>query len=235
MRRKILGFFSAAILMAAGLIVAQPANSMALGGGNCGAGTPLGFKPWYDGLCTGNSRNDEIKQPDEGNEQELIQFIWMVALNILFDLLLAVGYLAIGFVVYGGYLYIMSQGDPAKTMKGKKTLISAIIGTIIAMVASVAVNTGRVILGINDEDGWAQGDISQEQIKNAFTWAYSVAGIVAVIFIVKGGLDYLLSTGDPGKVRKATMSIIYAVAGLVVVILAAVITMFIVNATGEAL
>ena len=69
------------------------------------------------------------------------------------DLLVAVGYLALGFVVYGGYLYIMSQGDPGKLAKGKKTLTSAIIGTIIAMVASIAVNTLKVVLGINT-NGW---------------------------------------------------------------------------------
>ena len=70
---------------------------------------------------------------EQGDEHELTQYIWVIVLNVLFDLVLAVGYLAIGFIIYGGYLYIMSQGDPARAARGKKTLTSAIVGTIIAL------------------------------------------------------------------------------------------------------
>ncbi len=235
MKRKILAFLCSALMLGAGLVLAKPSEAMALGGGNCGAPVFLGFRAWYDGLCNGNTKNDEVQMPEKGNEHEAVQFIWVIILNILFDLMLAVGYLAIGFVIYGGYLYIMSQGDPGKVAKGKKTLTSAIIGTIIALVSSVAVNTVRVVLGINQNDGWNQGQFTQDQVQNAFAWAYSMAGVIAVIFIIRGALEYLMSQGDPGKVRKATQSIIYAVVGLVIVLMAAVITFFVVNATGEAL
>ena len=63
-----------------------------------------------------------------------------IILNILADLSLAVGYLSLGFIIYGGYLYIMSSGDPGKAAKGKKTLMAAVIGTAIAMLASVIMN-----------------------------------------------------------------------------------------------
>lgn len=235
MKRRILAFLGVLLTVFMGTAVLNPTEVVALGGGDCGAGTPLGFRAWYAGLCDGNEKDSEIQKPDNQDESELVQFIWTIILNVLFDLLVAVGYLALGFVVYGGFLYIMSQGDPVKLAKGKRTLTAAIIGTVIALVASIAVNTIRVILGINSNDLWAQQEFTKDNISGAFAWAYSVAGIVAVIFIIKGALDYLLSSGDPAKTRKATQSIIYAVVGLVIVLLAALITTFVINSTGGAL
>lgn len=212
----------------AGVVSLAPQPAMALGGGNCGAPEFLGFKPWYAGLC---NDSDEIQSPN--GEAELRSFIWVIVLNISFDLSLAVGLLAIGFIIYGGYMYIMSQGDPARAAKGKKTLTAAIIGTVVAMAASLIVNTGKVILMINDIDGWKSTETVTDQVENIFTWAYTVSGIVAVAFIVRGAVEYLTSQGDPGRTSKATRSIIFAVVGLVIVILAAAITNFVMGSTGS--
>ena len=43
-----------------------------------------------------------------------------------------------------------------------------------------------------------------------------VSGTVAVIYIVIGGVQYMTSTGDPGKTQKAKNTILYALIGLVV-------------------
>lgn len=54
----------------------------------------------------------------------------------------------------------------------------------------------------------------------------TIMGIIAavcVIVIVIGGIQYMTSTGDPGKVKKAKDTILYGIIGLVIVILAAVI------------
>lgn len=218
-----------------GATVMVPTPAMALGGGNCGQPGFLGFKPWYAGLCDGNSSNSDIKAPEQGDEADLAAFIWTIVLNVLVDLMVAISYLAIGFIIYGGYLYIMSQGDPGKAMRGKKTITNAIIGTIVALVASVTVNTVRVILGINTSDSWKNEGFNAESVQNIFSWAYTAAGIVAVIFIIKNAVDYMLSQGDPGKTRKATQGIIYAVVGLIVVLLAAAITTFVINSTNGAM
>ena len=47
-----------------------------------------------------------------------------------------------------------------------------------------------------------------------------VGGIVAAVFIVVGGFNYMTSAGDAGKVAKAKNTIIYALIGLVVCVLA---------------
>ncbi len=155
------------------MTVMVPENAMAdggLGSGSCGAPVFLGFKPWYADLCNGDKRDSEIVQPDD--EEKTVQFIWTVVLNILFDAFLAVGYLAIGFVIYGGFLYITAQGDPSKALKGQKTLTSAIVGTILTMTATVIVNTAKIVLGISG-NGWKQhedGGFASEQIQDMFNW-----------------------------------------------------------------
>lgn len=58
---------------------------------------------------------------------------------------------------------------------------------------------------------------------------YMVAGIVAVIAIIVGGIRYVVSNGDAAGVKSAKNTILYAVAGLVVVIAAAAITDFVIK------
>lgn len=212
-----------------GTAVLAPKPVEALGGHSCGVDGVLGFKPWYAGLCESDDPKSPIKAPGKDDEQEIARFVWTIVLNVLVDLMVAIGYLAIGFVIYGGFLYIMSQGDPSKVMKAKKTLTNAVIGTVIALSASVAVNTVRVILNINSNDSWNQGEYTTAQIQEVLNWAYVVAGIIAVVFIIKNGVNYMLSHGDPGKTRTATQGLIYAAVGLVVVVLAAVITNFVIG------
>lgn len=234
MKQKILAFLVTVLTVGGFFAVAVPTPVAASGEPSCGAPIFLGFRPWYANLCTGDSRDDEIKQPT--NQDEIVTFIWTVVLNVLYDLLLAVGYLAIGFVVYGGFLYITAQGDPGKAAKGQKTLTTAVIGTVLAMAATVIVNTAKIVLGIDGND-WNQneGGYTGEQLMNIFSWIYTVAGIVAVVFIVKGGIEYVISRGDPSKVQKATRALIYAVVGLVIVLLAAAVTTFIISSTSGAL
>lgn len=55
----------------------------------------------------------------------------------------------------------------------------------------------------------------------------SIAGIVAVIFIIVGGVQYMTSSGDAGKAKKAKDTILYAVIGLVVCALAFAIVNFV--------
>lgn len=51
-----------------------------------------------------------------------------------------------------------------------------------------------------------------------------VSGLVAVIFIVIGGVNYMTSGGDAGKLQKAKNTILYACIGLVICVLAFAIT-----------
>lgn len=56
-----------------------------------------------------------------------------------------------------------------------------------------------------------------------------LAGAVAVIVLIIGGIRYVISSGDSGQVQSAKNTILYAVVGLVVVIMAYAIVNFVIN------
>lgn len=56
-----------------------------------------------------------------------------------------------------------------------------------------------------------------------------LTGAASIIIIILGGIKYVASTGDPGKVSSAKDTILYAVIGLVVSVSARGIILFIVN------
>ena len=56
---------------------------------------------------------------------------------------------------------------------------------------------------------------------------YGVAGVIAVVYIIVAGIQYVTSSGDPGKASKALKTIIFALVGLVIVVTAAILTNFV--------
>ena len=56
-----------------------------------------------------------------------------------------------------------------------------------------------------------------------------VLGLVAVIIIIYGGVQYMTSTGDPGRVKKAKDTLLFAVIGLIVCVLAFAIVNFVIT------
>jgi hypothetical protein len=56
---------------------------------------------------------------------------------------------------------------------------------------------------------------------------FTVAGAVAVIILVVGGIRYITSTGDSQRIKAAKDTILYAIIGLVVVIVARAIVGFV--------
>lgn len=66
-------------------------------------------------------------------------------------------------------------------------------------------------------------------ITNAINILSIVIGVISVIMVIIGGLKYITSAGDSGKVSSAKDTILYAVIGLVVVALAQVIVRFVLD------
>lgn len=83
---------------------------------------------------------------------------------------------------------------------------------------------GRPALNVNVER------IDEESVlTGVLNTVYAVAGIVAVIAIIGAGFFYVTSQGGSEGVKKAKNTILYAVIGLVVVIMAFSITWFVSN------
>ena len=66
-------------------------------------------------------------------------------------------------------------------------------------------------------------NLDAAQVSNIFNGVLWLAGAVAVIFVIWGGLKYTLSNGDSSETQKAKNTILYAIIGLVVVIVSFVI------------
>jgi len=78
----------------------------------------------------------------------------------------------------------------------------------------------------------APTEVGDSQLAAILGTVYLIAGIVAVVAIIVGGIRYAASNGDSSGVQSAKNTILYAVVGLIVVIIAASITGFIINNIG---
>lgn len=67
----------------------------------------------------------------------------------IFEIVLYVGgVVAVMFVVYGGFLYLTSTGEPDKAKNARTTIINALVGLAITVLATAIVNlVGRNLAG----------------------------------------------------------------------------------------
>lgn len=77
----------------------------------------------------------------------------------------------------------------------------------------------------------APTSVSSGSVEGILMTVYFIAGIVAVIAIIIGGIRYAASGGDSSGIQSAKNTILYAVVGLVIIIMAAAITAFIIGNT----
>lgn len=82
-------------------------------------------------------------------------------------------------------------------------------------------------------------DTSDYSIDSVWGWVYTIinwvliaVGIICVVFIIIGGIRYATSGGDAEKVKSAKNTILYALIGLVIAILANVIVQIVFQVTG---
>lgn len=106
----------------------------------CAEKTFLGLPVWYRYL------NDGVKMQQDANGR--CEFVAgfsfpadlaLVGLGLLDIALRLAGLVAVGFVVYGGFQLVTSQGDPEGIKHGRQTIINALIGLVIALLATAIV------------------------------------------------------------------------------------------------
>lgn len=101
-----------------------------------GAGSFFGFPHWYQYL---SGETDALTSKCIPVVNKLTDF-WAIALAIVDILLRVGGMLAVVYVIYAGFRYMTSQGEPERINEAKNTLLNAIVGLVIVIVAIVAVN-----------------------------------------------------------------------------------------------
>ncbi len=78
------------------------------------------------------------------------------------------------------------------------------------------------------------GDLSIASVLSTIIqWILGLAGGVAVLFLILGGLQYITSSGNKDKAEQAKQTILYAVIGLIVIALSFVIVAFVAQNVGK--
>lgn len=155
--KKILGFL-VSVLMLGGVSAAPVgATSGALessgvevfaAGAGCVTSKSMifGLRPWYYGDAVSKDSGGRCEIVTPQGDDAISKFATQIVMNILYDISSVVGYIAVIMVAWGGYLYMFSRGEVGRAEKGKKTLIAAVAGLVIALLANVIINTLTTIL-----------------------------------------------------------------------------------------
>ncbi len=104
------------------------------------------------------------------------------------------------------------------------------VGT--AQAADCSTTGNAVQTGANCAKGNGQPDDLQTQITTITNTLLLVVGIAAVIMLIVGGFQYIFSSGDQARVGSAKNTILYAIIGIVVALLAYAIVNFVVGRFG---
>ena len=78
----------------------------------------------------------------------------------------------------------------------------------------------------------AAGSAKTSYLQVIFDTFIFAVGIIAVIFLVIGGIRYITSTGDSARIKSAKDTILYAIIGLIVAILALPISAYVIKTVG---
>lgn len=125
MRKKIFAFIAGILMMTA---AAAPVAAFA---DSCGSMKFFGLDPWYSALTCTNGEIDQSNFESDNMATTVMRIIGVVVKDLLFF----AGIGAVVLVIYGGFLFITSQGNPGAVEKAKKTITNALIGLGIAILA----------------------------------------------------------------------------------------------------
>jgi hypothetical protein len=241
--------FLALLGLGALALPAQGVSAVTFGGGakdsdgKACSSSFLGFPSWFNGLprkdgtCT-------IDFPTGDAKTNISSFIFMIVLNVIEMALRVVGIAAVGYLIYGGFKYLTSAGSADRVTSGRKIITNALVGLIIsfmsvAIVSLISVNiqggTNAAACNAGDSTSVDPNCVgvakvnADSAVKGILNTAYYAAGIAAVIVIIISAIFYTTSQGDASKTKRAKDGILYAIVGLVIIMMAFVITNFIIG------
>lgn len=99
-------------------------------------GNFLGMPPWYRYLKGETSAGKCVPVIDIADNP---QNITKIALAIFEIILRVAGLVAVVYIIWGGFNYLLSQGEPDKTKGARQTIVNALVGLAIAVSATAIV------------------------------------------------------------------------------------------------
>lgn len=148
-KRLVTGLAAAVFISIVAFVPAAPGAALFPGGPsvnpnnppNNGGGTPagdcggdgvagfLGFRAWDACLA-----HDATGAP----QITALEDVWRIAIMVVEFFIKVAGYLAAGFIIWGGIKYVKSQGEPGETAQARQIINNALMGLIICLM-SVAI------------------------------------------------------------------------------------------------
>lgn len=172
----------------------------------------------------------------------------------------ALGFMAViafALIMYGGLKLLTAGGDADAIKKSKDIVLFAFLGLIVVsfsltMVGFVGKGIDVILKGTGGDNvqstaitsGGAELDVTKVvggtalqrtvdpkvSILNAIKYILSFVAIIALIFVIYGGVRWMTSGGNPDNVKAAQITLRNALLGLLVIIFSLSITMLAINA-----
>lgn len=108
----------------------------------------LTFPAWHRGLTKFDSGEQAVENNNycpiviskEQKGYTLTNFLVKLTLNIIEILMQVIGYICVAYVIWGGFMYLYSQGSPDMNAKARKQILNALVGLVIAASATGIIN-----------------------------------------------------------------------------------------------
>lgn len=111
----------------------------------------------------------------------------------------------------------------------KKIVQCAVLGAIL-MLPTIVSATPFTIDDYGGQVGLGTADLKTTFV-NVLAWLLGILSLLAVVFIIVGGLQWMVSAGDEERIEHAKKTISSAVIGMVIVIMSWAIVIFVANTT----
>ena len=109
--------------------LAQAASPLTMVAAKCHAVYMLTVPAWYNNLqCNGS-------QPTIGKLND----VWVIALNLIEAIIGVAAYVAVVLIIWNGFRFIKSRGDPGKITEAKSGIFNSVIGLGIVFASAAIV------------------------------------------------------------------------------------------------
>jgi ABC-type Fe3+ transport system permease subunit len=112
--------------------------------------------------------------------------------------------------------------------------ISALLAPLLVQpvyVSAAGSSQSQVLQGVNDSGDCNNKNCAEKAVNNLFATIVKILsfliGVIAIIMIIVAGFKYMTSNGDANGISNAKNTLIYALIGLVVAVLAQFLVQFV--------
>ena len=160
-----------------------------------------------------------VLNPDEVKERAVG---FRVEVNIVITFIkYFLGSLATLYIVIEGLKLVIGGGDESVVTEGKKKLAAATMGLLLIIFSTTFIDRVFYVLDFGSEESGVIPRIDQAQgiaeLVAITNIVVTFVGPIMILMLVAGGIMYIISAGDDGKMDKAKKLITNAIIGIVVI------------------